>query len=160
MRAGQVISHPNREARASRLMKLAVMLLLVASAALILLVTVGGWSKLDGLAAVNVAWALAYLVIAFYVARWARGLLPIAAALSALMLTFALIATASLAGLSWSARAGSGYASAQTLFGGGGLSSHTLDALVVAIAAAQALLVVIAMLAFNQRWNIEYEVPK
>jgi hypothetical protein len=46
------------------------------------------------------------------------------------------------------------------LFGGSGLTPGTLNALTVAIAVAQALLIAIAMRGFSQRWNIEYEVPE
>ena len=42
---------------------------------------------------VNFVWCLAYLIIAFYIAtRWARGLLPIAAALAILLLIMVVIA--------------------------------------------------------------------
>ena len=40
-----------------------------------------------------------------------------------------------------------------------GLSPGTLSALTVAIAITQALLIVVALRGFAQRWNIEYEVP-
>jgi hypothetical protein len=97
-------------------------------------------------------------VIARYVMRWARGLLPIAAALAALMLTFTLIAVSSLDGVTWSDRGHAGYAPVHSVFGSGGLSSSTMSLLTIAIAASQALLIVIAMRGFSQAWNIELEL--
>jgi len=73
------------------------------------------------------------------VLRWARGLLPIAAALGALMFVFTVIAVTSLAGVTWSDRSGPGYGPVHTLFGTGGLSPGTLSALTVG-AAAQTLI--------------------
>ena len=68
------------------------------SAAWGLVVTVGGWSKLAGLEPLNIIWCLVYLVMAFYVMRWARELLPIAVGLAALMFVFTLIAETATAG--------------------------------------------------------------
>jgi hypothetical protein len=140
-------------------MKVTVAIVLVLSVVLMLVVTVGGWSKLDGLLPINLIWCAVYLAIAYYVMRWARGLLPIAAALGALMLIFTLVAVTSLAGVTWSDRGAPGYAPAHTLFGGVGLSSGTLSLLTIVIAISQAVLVFVAMRSFGQAWNIEYEVP-
>ena len=159
VKPGYVITYPNRGKSSSRRAQLLVVAVLAISALLMLAVTVGGWSKLDGLMPVNLAWCLAYLVIARYVLRWAHGLLPIATALGALMLTFAVIAATSLDGLAWSARNHSYYAPTHTLFGGAGLHPGLLSALTIAIAASQALLIVVSLYGFGQGWNIEYEVP-
>lgn len=159
VKPGYVVTYPNRDKASSRHTKLLVVAVLVVSTLLMLLATFGGWSKLEGLIPLNIAWCLVYLVIARYVMRWARGLLPIAAALAALMLTFALIAVSSLDGVTWSDRGQSGYGAVHSVFGGGGLSSGTMSALTVAIAVSQAVLILIAMRGFRQAWNIEYEVP-
>jgi hypothetical protein len=159
LKPGYVVTYPNREKASSKVTKVIVAVLLLVSAVLMLVVTVGGWSKLAGLLPVNLIWCAVYVTIAFYVMRWARGLLPIAAALGALMLVFALVAVTSLAGVTWSDRGGPDYAPAHALFGGAGLSSGALSALTVAIAVSQALLVIVAMRGFAQGWNIEYEVP-
>jgi hypothetical protein len=160
VKPGYVVRYPNRERRASQVTKVLVAAALVLSTVLMLAVTVGGWSKLAGLLPVNLIWCVVYLTIAYYVLRWARGLLPIAAALAALLFVFAVIATTSLDGVSWSDRSAPGYGAAHTLFGGSGLTPGTLNALTVAIAVAQALLIAIAMRGFSQRWNIEYEMPE
>ena len=71
---GYVVVYPNREKSTSKVTKAAVALILLVSVALMLLITIGGWSKLEGLKAVNFAWCIAYLLIAYYVmVRWTRG---------------------------------------------------------------------------------------
>jgi hypothetical protein len=157
---GYVVTYPNREKPASKATKSVVIGVLLLSVLLMLIVTFGGWSKLEGLIPVNLVWCLIYLVCAYYIARWARGLLPIVAALAALMLTFTVISVTGVAGMTWSDRIGPGYAPVQTIFGGAGLSPHTLNALIVLIAIVQGVLIVVAMQAFSQAWNIEYEVPE
>jgi hypothetical protein len=159
VKPGYVVTYPNRDKSSSERTKLLVVTVLVVSTLLMLLATFGGWSKLEGLIPLNIAWCLVYLVIARYVMSWARGLLPIAAALGALMLTFTLIAVSSLDGVTWSDRGQGGYASAHTVFGSGGLSSGTMSVLTITIAVSQALLIIIAMRAFGQAWNIELEMP-
>lgn len=156
---GYMVTYPNRDKSSSRRTKLFVVAVLLLSALLMSLATFGGWSKLEGLIPLNIAWCLVYLVIARYVMRWVRGLLPIAAALGALMLSFTLIAVSSLDGVSWSDRGEAGYAPAHTVFGSGGLSSSAMTVLTISIAVSQALLIIIAMRGFGQAWNVEYEVP-
>jgi hypothetical protein len=152
---GQLITYPNREKRSSRLARGAVCTALVVSAGLMLLVTVEGWSKLAGLEPLNFIWALVYLVMAFYVLRWARELLPLAVALGALMFVFTLIVVTSAAGVTWSDRASPVYAPVHSLFGGAGLAPRALGALTVAITISQGLLMAAAITGFRQAWNIE-----
>jgi len=141
--------------------KAVVAIILLASAALMLIVTVGGWSKLQGLKGVNLVWAVLYVVLAFYIwARWARGMLPMAAALGILLLILAVIAGTGLAGTSWFDRSSSGFGSAHSLFGGGGLSANVLGTVTVLLIPVQALLIFFAMLGFKQGWNVEMEVPR
>ena len=159
VKSGYVVTYPNRDKRGSQVTKIMVSLVLLISTILLVVVTVGGWSKLAGLLPVNLIWCVAYLAIAYNVMRWARGLLPIAAALATLLFVFAVIAITSLDGVSWDDRKAAGYAPVHTIFGGVGLSAGTLNALTIAIAVAQLLLVAIAMRGFSQKWNIEYEAP-
>jgi hypothetical protein len=159
VKPGYVVTYPNRAKRSSKVTRTVVALVLALSSLLMLAVTVGGWSKLAGLEPVNILWCLVYLVMALYVMRWARELLPIAIGLGALMLVFTLIAETAAAGVSWSDRSGSDYAPAHTLFGGAGLSPGTLGALTLVVAITQALLIAASVYGFRQGWNIEYEVP-
>src|SRR4029077_1118946 len=87
-----VVTHPNRDRPVVQATRATVVLLLLISAALVLIVTVGGWSVLQGAWIVQVGYILVYLVLAFFAARWNRGVLPVAAALAVLLLVFALVA--------------------------------------------------------------------
>jgi lysylphosphatidylglycerol synthetase-like protein (DUF2156 family) len=157
---GYTVTYPNRDKAASKLVKFIVVVILLISVALMLIVTIGGWSKLQGLKAVNLIWCLLYLVIAFYVARWKRGLLPMAAALGILLLILAVIAGTGVAGTSWFDRNHFGFAAPQSLFGGKGLSPDVLGTVTVLLVPVQALLIFFTMLGFTQGWNVEVEVPE
>jgi hypothetical protein len=157
---GYAVVYPNREKASSKVMKTIVALILLASVGLILIVTIGGWSELEGMKPLNFFWCIAYLIIAFYVwARWARGMLPIAAGLAILMVMIALVAGFGLSGTSWFDRSHAGFAQAQSLFGGTGLSADTLGTITLLLIPVQVLLIVFAMRAFAQGWNVEQEVP-
>jgi hypothetical protein len=156
---GYAVVYPNREKASSKLMKLIVALILLASVGLILIVTIGGWSQLEGIKPLNFFWCIAYLIIAFYVFRWARGMLPIAAGLAILLLMIAIVAGLGLSGTSWFDRSHAGFAPAQSLFGGTGLSANTLGTITLLLIPVQVLLIVFAMRAFAQGWNVEQEVP-
>jgi hypothetical protein len=160
LRPGYTIVYPNRDKPTSRATKSIVVFLLLVSVALMLIVTLGGWSKLQGLKAVNFAWCAAYLVIAFYVARWTRGLLPIAAALAILLLILSVIAGTGVSGTSWFDRSHAGFASTKTIFGSAGLDPDALGLVTLLIAPIQALLIAFAMRGFAQGWNVEVEVPE
>jgi hypothetical protein len=151
---------PNREKAASKLMKAVVTLLLLVSVGLLLIVTAGGWSQLEGMKPLNFFWCSAYLIIAFYIfVRWSRGMLPIAAGLAVLLLMVALVAGLGLTGTSWFDRSHAGFARAQSLFGGNGLSARTLGTVTLLIVPVQVLLIIFALRAFAQGWNVEQEVP-
>jgi hypothetical protein len=163
LRPGYTVIHPNRDKVASKTMKTIVVVILLASVGLMLIVTFGGWSKLQGLKPLNFAWCFLYLVIAYYVWRWKQGLLPIAAALAILLLLVVLIAGTgqfgSASATSWFDRNSGGFASANSIFGGNGLSPDFLGLMVVLLIPIQVLLIIFAMLAFGQGWNVESEVP-
>ena len=74
-----------------------VELQMLVSAALVLIITVGGAKVLEGSGPVviQVLFIVLYLVLAFYAGRWNRGVLPVAAALGVLLATFALVAAPS-----------------------------------------------------------------
>jgi hypothetical protein len=160
LRPGYVVIRPNRDKAVCKATKLIVVLILLISVGLMLIVTIGGWSKLQGLKPVNFAWCLVYLIFAFYIARWARGLLPIAAALAILLLILALIAGTGISGTSWFDRSHFGFAAPHTLFGGKGLSPNVLGTVTLIMAPVQVLLIFFAMRGFAQGWNVELEVPK
>ncbi len=153
-----MVIHPNRDKAACKLTRLIVVALLLASVVLMLVLTIGGWSKLDGMKPIDFIWSIVYLVSAFYVWRWARGVLPLAAALGILLLIVAVIAATGLAGTSWFDRGHTGFAAAQSLFGGTGLSANALGTIAVILAPVQVALIIFAMTGFVQAWNVEREV--
>jgi hypothetical protein len=158
---GYVVIYPNRDKAASKATKAIVALILIVSVALMLVVTIGGWSKLQGMKPINFAWCIAYLILAFYVfARWSRGVLPMAAALGILLLILSLIAGLGVTGTSWFDRTNAGFGAAQSLFGGTGLSPDTLGLVTLLLAPVQLLLIIFSMQGFAQAWNVEMEVPE
>jgi hypothetical protein len=160
VRPGYAVIHPNRDKAICKLTKLIIVSILLATIVLMMVLTFGGWSKLQGMKPVNFIWAGVYLVVAFYISRWARGLLPIAAALAILLLIIAVIAAFGLDGTSWFDRSHQGFAAAQSLFGGTGLSTDLLGTLTVLLIPVQAALIVMAVIGFAQGWNVELEVPE
>ena len=140
-----VIEHPNREKAASKATKAVVILLLLVSAALMVIVTIGGWSALEGAKIVQVAYIIIYLLMAFYVARWNRGVLPVAAALAIILLIFAAVATPE-----WFDRNKSGFAEPA-------INSDTLGLITALLVPVQVLLIAFAMRGFSQAWNVEVE---
>jgi hypothetical protein len=158
---GYTVIHPNRDKAICKLTKAIVVLILLVSVGLMLIVTFGGWSKLQGLKPINFGWCAIYLIIAFYVSRWARGLLPIAAAFAILLLIVTLIAGTGTFGstTSWFDRNHFGFGAPHSVFGGKGLSPDVLGLVTVLIAPVQVLLIAFAMRAFAQGWNVEVEVP-
>jgi hypothetical protein len=156
---GYTVIHPNRDKPECKVMKAIVVGILLASVVLMALVTFGGWSKLEGLTPLNFAWCLAYLVLAYYVWRWRRGSLPIAAGLAILLLMVAVAAGTGLSGTSWFDRSNPGFAHADSIFGGTGLSADVLGTLTLLLIPVQVLLIVFAMVGFAQGWNVEMEVP-
>src|ERR1700728_1573611 len=102
---GVTITHPNRDKPVVQATRATVVVLLLVSAALVLIVTVGGWSVLEGAIPVQICYVAVYLTFAFYAARWTRGVLPISAVLAVLLLIFAAVA-----GPAWFSRDKSGFA--------------------------------------------------
>jgi hypothetical protein len=158
---GYTVIHPNRDKAICKITKAIVVLILLISVGLMLIVTFGGWSELQGLKPINFAWCIIYLIIAFLVSRWNRGLLPIAAAFAILLLIVSLIAGTGTFGstTSWFDRSHFGFAAPQSIFGGKGLSPDVLGLVTILIAPVQVLLIFFGMRAFAQGWNVEVEVP-
>jgi lysylphosphatidylglycerol synthetase-like protein (DUF2156 family) len=141
-----VLLHPNRDKAESKATKAAVILLLVVSAVLIAVVTLGGWSQLRGAQVVSFGYIVIYLVMAYFVSRWNRGVLPVAAALAIL---FAVVAA--VAGPAWFERDKAGFADPT-------LEPSILGLLTIILVPVQLLLIAFAMRGFQQRWNVEVEV--
>ncbi len=156
---GYTVIHPNRDKAECKVTKVIVVAILLASIALMLLLTIGGWSELEGLKPINFVLCILYLILAYYVWSWSRGSLPIAAGLAVLVLMVAVVAGTGITGTSWFDRAHTGFAQARSLFGTTGFPSDLLGVLTVLLIPVQVLLIVFAMIGFAQGWNVETEVP-
>jgi hypothetical protein len=144
--AETVLVHPNRDKAESKATRAIVVLLLVVSALLIFVVTAGGWSELQGAQVVSIAYIVVYLVMAFYVARWNRGVLPVAAALAILIAVVAAVAAPA-----WFERDKAGFEDPA-------LDPSMLGLLTAIIVPVQLLLIAFGMRGFQQQWNVEIEV--
>ena len=122
-----------------------VIVLLLISAAVIAIITAGGWSELQGAQPVAFAYVIVYVVMAYYVSKWNRGVLPVAAGLAIL---FAVIAA--VAGPAWFDRDKAG-------FDDPALPPGFLGLFTLALVPLQLLLLVVAMRGFTQKWNVEVE---
>jgi presenilin-like A22 family membrane protease len=142
---GVIITHPNRDKPVVQGTRVVVILLLLASAGLLLINTIGGWSVLESAQFITIAYILVYVTLAFFAARWNRGVLPVAAALAVLLAIFALVA-----GPGWFARDKSGFEQPT-------IDAGLLGVLTLLLVPLQMLLVTFAMRGFNQGWNVELE---
>ena len=140
---GTIVTHPNRDKPVVRATRATVVVLLLATAALILLVTVGGWGTLEGPVPIQIVFLLVYLVLAFYAARWRQGVLPVGSALSMMLAIFALVA-----GPGWFARNKTGFAQPT-------LNAGLLGVLTLLIVPVQIAFIAFAMRGFKQGWNVE-----
>jgi len=140
-----IIEHPNRDKAESKATKAVVLLLLLVSVGLIAIVTIGGWDALEGAKSLQIVYALIYLIMAFYIARWNRGLLPVASAAAIILLIFAAVA-----GPAW-------FDSDKDGFTDPAMPSEAPGLITLLIIPVQALLIVFAMRGFSQGWNVEVE---
>jgi len=141
------IERPNRKKAASKVTRLIVFVLLVASAVLLAVITWGAWDTLEGAKPVQIGYIALYLLMAFLVLRWSRGVLPVASALAIIMLIFAAVSAPQ-----WFDRDKSGF------------TNPTLDEGIIGLLTAltvplQFLLIAFAMSGFRQAWNGEVEHP-
>jgi peptidoglycan/LPS O-acetylase OafA/YrhL len=150
VRPGYELWRPNREKADSITTKIVLVFLLLATAALAILVAITGFSLMSGgtvMAIVTLIYGLMYAFFAFLVARWNRGILPVAAALSMILAIFCAVGADS-----WFARDKSGFEE--------GLVPVTLIGLfVVILGLLQIVLMAIAIYGFNQEWHVEEERP-
>jgi protein-S-isoprenylcysteine O-methyltransferase Ste14 len=142
-----VIEHPNREKASSKATKAIVIALLLVSVLLLLLVSIGGWEKTTGARSLQVGYVVLYLVFAFLIARWSRGVLPVASALAIILLIFAAVAAPG-----WYERDKPGFAATT-------LDPELIGLLCVVLVPVQLLLIAFAMRGFGQAWHVEVERP-
>ena len=140
-----ILEYPNREKSSSKTVKAIVVLLMLVSAVLLAVVTIGGWDKLQGVKFVSIFFIALYVVLAFFIARWRSGMLPVAAALGTILLIFAAVS-----GPEWFARDKDGFESPA-------IDSAMLGMITLIIVPVQVLLIAFAMSGFRQNWQVEVE---
>jgi hypothetical protein len=149
VRPGYEVWRPNREKAQTKTTKAIVSFVLLVSAALLLVITIGGWTRLEGtsVAIMTLLWAGLYVLFALLVARWNRGILPVASALAIILAIFAAVAAPG-----WFARSKPGLSPPP-------LPDDLIGLLCVLVVPVQLILIAVAMLAFNQEWHVEEERP-
>jgi hypothetical protein len=145
---GQAVYHPNRETQAAKTTRGVVILLLLASAGLIAVITVAAWDELAGGHFLQIVFVGLDVLFAFYVARWRRGVLPIAAALAIIVGIFAVVS-----GVGWFMRDQPGIDEPD-------LGGTTIGTLIFLLVPLQLLLIAFALRGFAQNWNVEAEQPE
>jgi presenilin-like A22 family membrane protease len=139
------IEYPNREKGSSKTVKAVVVLLTLVSAGLMAVVTIGGWEALQGAKLVQIALILIFVLIAFFIARWRSGMLPLIAALAMIALIFAAVSAPE-----WFARDKDGFTDPA-------LAAEILGMVTLIIIPVQVLLIGFAMSGFRQNWQVEVE---
>jgi hypothetical protein len=149
VRPGYELWRPNREKAHTKTTKAIVSLVLLVSAGLLVVITIGGWTRLEGasVAIMSLLWAALYVLFAVLVARWSRGILPVASALAIILAIFAAVAAPD-----WFARSKEGLSPPP-------LPDDLLGLLTILVVPVQLLLITVAMIGFNQEWHVEEERP-
>jgi hypothetical protein len=147
IRPGYELWRPNREKPEAKSARALVVFLLLVSAGLALVITLGGWSRLEGGKIFALLYIAIYVLFAFLVTRWNRGVLPVASALAIILAIFAGIAAPA-----WFDRAKDGLTSPA-------LPEELLGLLTLLLVPVQVILIAVAMVAFNQEWHVEEERP-
>jgi len=150
VRPGYELWRPNREKAEAITTKFVLVFLLLATAAISGLVTIAGFSLMtggSGMGVICLIFALLYAFFAFLVARWNRGILPVAAALSTILAIFCATGADS-----WFARDKPGFEDAL-------IPVPLIGLLVLILLILQLITIGVALYAFNQNWHVEEERP-
>ena len=141
-----IITHPNREKAVVQSTRLTVVAPMLVTVGLLLIITIGGASVMQVASmAVQVVYILIFLTLAYYAARWNRGVLPVVSSLAVILSIFAVVA-----GPFWFDRDKFGFAQPT-------LNAGLLGTLTFVIIPVQVLLITFAMRGFSQGWNVEVE---
>jgi hypothetical protein len=149
-RPGYELWHPNREKPEVVATKFVVALLMLATAAIAGIVTIAGFSLLIGggaMGVVGLIFAVLYALFAFFVLRWNRGVLPVAASLSMILAIFCAVGVDS-----WFARDKAGFDEAL-------IPVPMIGLLVIIMLLLQIVLIAACFYGFSQDWHVEEERP-
>ena len=122
-----IIEHPNRDKPESQATRALVVALLLVSAALLTIATIGGWEKIQGAKPIH------------------SGLLPVAASFAIILLIFCAIS-----GPQWFSRDKPGFDDPL-------LGASIVGVLVLVLVPLQLLLIATAARGFSQKWSVEVE---
>jgi len=145
-----VPAHPNRYRAESKATRSAVILLLLVSAVLTAIVAIAGVpvAGSPGMQFIGFVYIVLFLVMAYSIFKWSRGVLAMAAGFAVL---FALLSIVAAPG--WFSRDQTGFAEPL-------LPASVLGVILVVLIPIQLILVAFSMRGFNQGWNIEVPVPE
>lgn len=149
VRPGYELWRPNREKAQSKSTKAIVSLVMIASAVLIAIIVIGGWERMQSpmISIMSLGWAALYVFFAILVLNWNRGVLPVGSALALIMIIFAAVAAPG-----WFSRSKDGLSSPL-------LPEDLVGLLIVVLIPVQILMIVVAMIGFNQEWQVQEERP-
>ncbi len=144
-----VMVNPNRHRAESKATRVAVIMLLIVSSLLTAVIGVGGASALPpGQQVFTFASIILFLLMAFYVFKWSRGVLAMSAALAVLLAVLSIVASTG-----WFSRDQTGFTEPL-------IPAAVLGLICIVLVPVLLLLVAFAMRGFNQAWNIEVAVPE
>jgi hypothetical protein len=138
------LEYPNRDKASSKLMRVLVIVALLISSALITIVSIRGWDLMQDAKTLNIAFVALNIIFVIQLLRWSRGVLPMSAGLAAFVGIFSGVSIRS-----WYERDAPGYLDANL--------SADLGFLTILIFAMQLVIIVLAITAFTQNWQIEVE---
>jgi hypothetical protein len=150
VRPGYELWHPNRERPQVVTTKFVVGLLMLATAGIAALITIAGFSLLSGgggMGVVCLIYAGLYALFAFFVFRWNRGVLPVAASLSMILVIFCAVGAES-----WFSRDKAGFDEAL-------IPVPIIGLLVIILLLLQIVLIAACFYSFSQDWHVEEERP-
>jgi hypothetical protein len=150
VRPGYELWHPNREKADVITTKFVIAFLMLATSGIAALVTITGFSLLNGgggMGAICLIIAGLYALFAYRVARWSRGVLPVAASLSMILAIFCAVGADS-----WFARDKGGFDEAL-------IPVPLIGLLVIILLLLQVVLIAACFYGFSQNWHVEEERP-
>jgi len=144
-----VMVNPNRHRAESKATRVAVIMLLIVSAVLTAVIGVGGFAALPpGQQIFTFGSIILFVLMAYFVVKWSRGVLAMAAALAVLLAVLSIVASTG-----WFSRDQAGFTEPL-------IPATVLGLICIILVPVLLLLVAFAMRGFNQAWNIEVAVPE
>lgn len=125
-------------------MRAVVILTIAVSTGLMALISLLGWDMFQQARTFQLIFMAVNVIFIIQILRWSRGVLPMAAGLATIVAIFGGVSVSS-----WWARDSAGYNDAAL--------SGTLGTLTLLMVVVQGVVIVLAIAAFTQNWQIEVE---